>query len=263
MEAKMRRARAIAVGACLVAAACDEDPARSMKIMPRPPAAVSHAPVSVAAVSPAAARPAQTPPRAAGPTPDTQAVRSSRTAARPPGTGASSSSAGVARPAATDWRPPGCPPPPEASSGPSSFTAAGPCAFEHRGAVACESVADDFLVTLSRKAARGVALMVYINVEHYHGPGDYTGAQIFVGLQDKINIYRWSSDTLNITIGSGEESVTLPATSLEAEPLFANCTGPMTNFQCGGRGGADEFEKTKEVVSGTLRCETQKQPAER
>jgi hypothetical protein len=258
MEAKMRRARAIVAGACLVAAACDEDPARSMKIVPRPPAAVSPASVGVAAVTPAAARPAETPPRATGPAPGMQAARSSGTAGRPPGTGASSSSAEVEPAAATDWRQPGCPPPPEASSGPSTFTAAGPCAFRHRGAVACEALYDDFLVTLSRKAAGGVTLMVYINVEKYHGPGDYRDAQIFLGLQDKFNIYRWSSDTLNITVGSGEQSVTLPATSLEAEPLFTNCTGPITNFQCQGRGFATEFLKTREVVSGTLRCETQK-----
>ena len=231
-----------------MASACDEDPARSMRIIPRPPAAVSPAP----------ARRAETQPPAVVPTPDTQSARSSGTAARPPRSGAPTSSAEVARSVATDWRPPGCPPPPEASSGPSSFTVAGPCAFEHRNAVACESLGDDFLVTLSRKAAAGVALMVYINVEHYKGPGDYTGAQIYVGLQDKINIYRWSSDTMNITVGSGEQSVTLPATTLEAEPLFVNCTGPMTNFQCEGRGGAAEFQKTREIVSGTLRCETQK-----
>ena len=244
----MRRARGIVVGVCLLASACGEDPARSMKIIPRPPAAVS----------PAAASRAEAQPPAVGPAPDTQAARSSGTAVRPPRGGASGSPAAVARAAATDWRPPGCPPPPEASSGSSSFTVAGPCAFEHRNAVACESLGDDFLVTLSRKAAGGVALMVYINVEHYHGPGDYAGAEIYVGLQDKINIYRWSSDTLNITVGSGEEFVTLPATSLEAEPLFVNCTGPMTNFQCEGRGGADEFQKTREVVAGTLRCATRK-----
>jgi hypothetical protein len=113
-------------------------------------------------------------------------------------------------------------------------------------------------VTLSRKAAGGGTLMVYINVEQYHGPGDYHDAQIFLGLQDKFNIYRWSSDKLNITVGSGQQSVTLPATSLEAEPMFTNCTGPMTNFQCEGRGFADEFLKTREVVSGTLRCGTLK-----
>jgi hypothetical protein len=268
MEAKMRRARAIVAGACLVAAACDEDPARSMKIVPRPPAAVSSAaahpapvspaPVGVAAVSPADARPAETPPRAAGPARAARAARSSGTSARPPGTGASSSSAKVEPATATNWRQPGCPPPPEASSGPSNFTAAGPCAFKHRGAVACEALEDDFLVTLSRKGAGGATLTVYINVEQYHGPGDYRDAQIFLGLQDKFNIYRWSSDTLNITVGSGEQSVTLPATSLEAEPLFTNCTGPITNFQCEGREFAVAFLKTREVVSGTLRCEPRK-----
>ena len=260
----MRRACAIVAGACLVAAACDEDPARSMKIVPRPPASVSPAttrpaPVGLAAVSPAATRLAETQsPRAAGPVSETQAARSSRTAARPPATGASRSSAEVQPLVATDWRLPGCPPPPEASSGPSAFTAAGPCAFTHRGAVACEALEDDFLVTLSRKAAGGVTLMVYINVEQYHGPGDYSNAQIFLGLQDKFNIYRWSSDTMNITVGSGQESVTLPATTLEAEPTFTNCTGPMTNFQCQGRDFAADFLKSKEVVSGTLRCETRK-----
>jgi hypothetical protein len=229
-----------------------------MKIVPRPPAAVSPAPIGVAAVSPAAARPAETPPRAAGPVPETQAARSSGTAARPPGIGASRSSAEVEPAAATDWRQPGCPPPPEASPGPSDFTAAGPCAFKHRGAVACEALDDDFLVTLSRKAAGGATLMVYINVEQYHGPGDYRDAQIFLGLQDKFNIYRWSSDKLNITVGSGQQFVTLPATSLEAEPSFTNCTGPITNFQCEGRGFADEFLKTRVVVSGTLQCGTPK-----
>lgn len=254
----MRRARAIVAGACLVAAACDEDPARSMKIVPRPPAAVSPAPIGVAAVSPAAARLAEAPPRAAGPVNETRAGRSSGTATRPPGTGASRSSAEVEPAAATDWRQPGCPPPPEAFPGPSDFTVAGPCAFKHRGAVACEALDDDFLVTLSRKAAGGATLMVYINVEQYHGPGDYRDAQIFLGLQDKFNIYRWSSDKLNITVGSGQESVTLPATSLEAEPLFTNCTGPITNFQCEGRGFADEFLKSREVLSGTLQCGTPK-----
>ena len=260
----MRRARAIVAGACLVAAACDEDPARSMKIVPRPPAAVSPAAVSpaaggVAAVSPAAARLAETPPpRAAGPVPETRAALSSGTAARPPGTGASRSSAEVEPAVATDWRHLGCPPPAEASAGPSDFTAAGPCTFKHRGAVACEALDDDFLVTLSRKAAGGATLMVYINVEQYHGPGDYRDAQIFLGLQDRFNIYRWSSDKLNITVGSGQQSVTLPATSLEAEPLFTNCTGPMTNFQCQGRDFAVEFLKTREVVSGTLQCGTRK-----
>jgi len=255
----MRGTRAIVAAACLVAAACDEDPARSMKIVPRPPAAVSPAPVGVASVSPAATRATEaTPSGAARPVPETPAARSSATAARRPATGASRSSAEVAPAAATAWQQPGCPPPPEASSGPSAFTADGPCTFKHRGAVACEALEDDFLVTLSRKAAGGATLTVYINVENYHGPGDYRDAQIFLGVQDKFNIYRWSSDKMNITVGSGQEFVTLPATLLEAEPMFTNCTGPITNFQCKGRDFEADFLKTRVVVSGTLRCGAQK-----
>src|SRR5207245_6894862 len=107
VEANVRRARGIVVGVCLLASACGEDPARSMKIIPRPPAAVS----------PAAASRAEAQPPAVGPAPDTQAARSSGTAVRPPRGGASGSPAAVARAAATDWRPPGCPPPPEDSPG--------------------------------------------------------------------------------------------------------------------------------------------------
>jgi len=243
----MRHARLFVLGTCLVALACDKDPARSVKIIARPPAAVTYA---------------AAPPVAAVQAPDSPAPRASETPVRLSGAAAANTPKGVASqpeaaaPAvATDWRPPGCPPSPETSSGPSSLAVAGPCAFEHRSAVACEALADDFLVTVSRKAADGVALMVFINVEHYKGPGDYTGAQMFVGVQDKKNIYRWSSDTVKITVGGGEESVALPATRLEAEPLLVNCTGPMTNFQCEGLGEAKAFEGTIEVVSGTLRCE--------
>ena len=263
----MRLTRAIVVGACFVVAACEEDPARSMKIVARPPAAVSPAavnpaagsppPVADAAVGPAADSPREASPREAGPS-AARAARSSGTAARTPTTVASGASAQAEPAAAADWRLPGCPPPPETSSGPSNFTAAGPCTFTHRGAVACEALDDDFLVTMSRKAAGGLTLMVYINVEHYKGPGDYRDAQIFLGLQDKLNIYRWSSDKMNITVGSGQQSVTLPATTLDAEPWFTNCTGPMNNFQCQGRNFAADFLKTKEVVSGMLRCEARK-----
>ncbi len=206
----MTRSSALAIVACLAAIACDEDPARSVKIVARPPATAGSV---------------ETPPSVVGP---------SRTA---------------------EWRPEACPPPPEDSPGPSSLTVTGPCAFQHRGAVSCEPIADDFYISMSRKAARGATLMVYINVEKYHGPGSYDGAQMFVGVQDKTSIYRWSSDTIAITVGPGEEFAVLPTTRLDAEPVLIDCTGPMTNFQCGGRGDAPAFESTTEVVSGTLRCE--------
>ena len=55
----------------------------------------------------------------------------------------------------------------------------------HHGhlAAASEALGDDFYVSMTRKAARGATLMVYVNVEDYKGPGDYKRAQVFVGIQ--------------------------------------------------------------------------------
>ncbi len=151
------------------------------------------------------------------------------------------------------WHPEVCPPPPEEGTGPSSLTVTGPCAFEHHGAVSCESTGDDFIVTMVRPAADGAQLMIYLNVEHYTGPGSYEDAQMFLSVQHNTFIYRWSNDSFPITVGSGEAFAVLPTTRLDAEPLLIDCTGPMTNYQCSGRGDS-AIEMTTEVVSGTLRC---------
>lgn len=155
---------------------------------------------------------------------------------------------------AGDWHPEACPPPPEDAPGPSTLTVAGPCAFEHHGAVSCEVNGDDFLITMTRPAAGGAKLMIYINVEQYHGPGSYEGAQMFMGVQDKTLIYRWSSDTVSITVGPDETSAELPTTRIEAEPLLIDCSGPMTNYDCSGRGDMPLLEASTAVLSGTLRC---------
>lgn len=42
------------------------------------------------------------------------------------------------------WTPAACPPPPEATRGPSSLKITGPCAFEHRGIAECEIANDDY-----------------------------------------------------------------------------------------------------------------------
>lgn len=242
METGLKQSSALVIVACLVAAACDQDPARSVKIVARPPAAAS---VAV------------TPPGAGEPSGGTGPAPSVKSDARPPAAvGSVATPPGASGPSRiAEWRPEGCPPPPEDSSGPSSLSVTGPCAFQHRGRVSCEARADDFYVSLSRKAARGATLMVYINVEKYHGPGSYDGAEMFVGVQDKTSIYRWSGDRLTITVGPGEGFVVLPTTRLDAEPILIDCTGPMTNFQCGGRGDAEALLTTTEVVSGTLWCE--------
>ena len=88
-----------------------------------------------------------------------------------------------AQSAASEPRPNGCPPPPEDSSGPSTLTVSGPCAFEHKGIANCEWHADDFYLSMTRKAAQGATLTVYINVEGYDGPGQYKSAQMFIGVQ--------------------------------------------------------------------------------
>jgi hypothetical protein len=209
VEAGVTRLRALVTVAVVVTlAACDDDPARSVKIVAHPPATAD----SVVA---------------------------------PPGTAA---------PAIADWRPDACPPPPEDAPGPSMLTVSGPCAFEHHGAAACEGVGDDLLVTVVRPAARGAQVMMYINVERYHGPDHYTDAQMWLGVQDKAFIYRWSSDTVSITVASDEAYVVLPVTRLDAEPLLIECSGPMNNYQCSGRGNLPSLEASAEVVAGRLDC---------
>jgi hypothetical protein len=188
-----------------------------------------------------------------------------KVASRPPGTAVSvvGPPGTVATARNAEWRPESCPPPPEDSPGRSALVVTGPCAFEHRGAVSCESTRDDFIIAATRKAAHGATLVIYVNVEKYAGPGSYNGAQMFVEVEDGTSIYRWSNDNFPITVGRGEEFAVLPATRLDAEPLLVNCSGqvgPQSNwlYDCKGVGGSTPIEGTTEVVSGTLWCDQKK-----
>jgi hypothetical protein len=234
MEAGMRRFGALAVIVCLVTLACDKDPARAVKIAIQPPQAT---------------HPADSAPKLPTPAPDPDLRRPIDTIVH-----RSTARGLVTSPRDAAWSPDGCPPPTEEGSGSDLLTVTGPCAFEHREPVGCESLADDFLMTMSRKGARGATVMVFINVEHYKGPGHYDGAQMFVGVQDRTNIYRWSNDEVTMTVGAGEAFAVLPTTQLTAEPMLVRCTGPMTNYQCDARQEATVMEGTVEVLSGTLRC---------
>ena len=119
---------------------------------------------------------------------------------------------------------------------------------------------DDFYAALTRKAKDGATLVIYLNVENYHGPGSYDGGQLFLAVQKGTVIHRWSSDTVRATVGPGQAFVTLPATRLELEPTLTDCSiliGPASNylFQCSGLGNPKEaIPDPDEVISGKLQC---------
>ena len=139
---------------------------------------------------------------------------------------------------------------------PDIFLASGPCALQQRDPVLCNSLQDDFLVAFTRNMEHDATLVVYMNVEFYHGPGSYNHVEMFETLQHGENIYRWSNDVGQATVGPREAYISLPKVQLEAEPMLFNCTntlGPATNyqFQCGRRGPA---MLASVVFSGKLQC---------
>ena len=208
---------------------------------------------------PAATATVAAPPSAAkAPSPTTKSGSRVKVAASPPAaaapTPADKSAAGPSL--SNEWRPASCPIPREGGTGPSRLTVTGPCAFEHREKFTCEALADDFYISMTRKAAQGATLMLYINVEGYHGAGEYKDAQTWAGVQGKKDIYRWSSDAVTITLGPDQAFAVLPTTRLDAEPVLVDCTGPLDNYQCGGRGELQELLATAEVVAGTMHCES-------
>jgi hypothetical protein len=151
-------------------------------------------------------------------------------------------------------------PPSEDSQGPGTFAAKGPCAFRHRTPVDCEALADDFIVASPRKAKNGAILVIYLNVEHYHGPGVYDAAQLFVAVEGGTNIYRWSSDEVRVTVGPDEAFVTLARTRLDQEPMHVVCSrliGPASNYtyQCAASSRVNlDIDNAPEIVSGKLQC---------
>jgi hypothetical protein len=232
----------VALAVCIAAVGCDEDPARAVKIIERTPAGTA-----VAAT-----------PSSAGTASSAGAV--STPSAAPGGVAAAARPSAKPRPG---WHPEACPPPPEAS-GPGNLNVTGPCEFHHRAAVSCESYGDDFIVAATRKAANGATLVMYMNVEQYHGPGKYDEGQMFVAVQDGKSMYRWTNDNVRVEIGAGEAFAIVSEARLEAEPMLVDCKrviGPETNYQYDCGGYTDEktpLDTTFEVVAGKLQCGTVK-----
>jgi hypothetical protein len=270
----MIRRGAILIAVGLFLAGCDKDPARSMKIAASPPPPVDPAPVPPAVAPPAVAErslpaasgtapPATAEAQGAGSAAATGSVSTGDAATRTkpvPAARANPATApakkGAAQPSGSkEWHPDVCPIPPEGARGPSSLEVTGPCAFRHSGTFTCEARGDDFYISATRKAARGSTLMVYINVERFKGPGEYKDAQMFVSVYEKRNIYRWSNDSVRLTVADDLGFAVLPTTRLEAEPLLlVDCTGPMNNFFCASAAEHPAYTVTAVVAAGKLKC---------
>ena len=106
-----------------------------------------------------------------------------------------------------------------------------------------------------RKAKNAAEVMLYVNVERYVGPGHYKAPNdIFVSVKDGSTIYKWLSNTIQVTVGPGSKYVTLRDVRLDPELVLIGCTGPQNNYQCDGRGDQPKHMETITIVSGTIYC---------
>ena len=130
----MRLSGMLLILTCLFSLGCDQDPAQSVKIVPRPARTSTAAP----SANSAAAVPAPLP----------------------------STSVSPLSPVLPDLN---CQLPSQDLRGPSEFVAQGPCAVQFRGNANCQAMGDDFYVAFTRKARNGDSVVVYLNVESYKG----------------------------------------------------------------------------------------------
>lgn len=148
--------------------------------------------------------------------------------------------------------------PGQAGSASADFVATGPCPFQQAEPVSCEVQPDDVIIGLVHKGTHG-DLAFYLNVENYHGPGEYGGTQVFLALQGKHSIFRWSNDEVHAIVGPDESFVQVRSATLVPEPSLLACSqmiGPQSNFQfqCSQRGGTHLMEGRPVTISGTLHC---------
>jgi len=185
---------------------------------------------------------------------DPDPARSVRILARP-----IAESTAVQSSVSSSWHPAGCPPVVEKTSGAGNLQVAGPCAFEHHQIAKCKAKADDFFVFVDRVGANGGKLGVYVNVEHYHGPGSYLLSIAHITLQDGSLLYRWSSDNISVVVGADEAFVELPTTRLSAEPLMNSCPPVVApdgsyHFPCTARRLKSALDGTQEILRGRIIC---------
>lgn len=123
---------------------------------------------------------------------------------------------------------------PEAAKGPHRFVVEGPCAFEQTSNMACKGAVDDLYASLLRQGPGDVTISVYLNIETVAAPapGKFSGAQMFLTVQNGNDYYYWSSDSVTATIGPGMRTVTIPRTRLDAEPPNTGTEFVSGTFGC-------------------------------
>ena len=244
----MRRAL-LSITACALLCGCGEDPARSVKIE-RPASGAN---------SSAAANPGGTPPTPVRKMPPPATPESVTVSTSPaPSAGADSKWVGDICQAPDSKEDAGA----ETAEG-GEFKTEGPCAIHRRQPVSCESALDDFYASFTRGGAGKPSLVLYFNVEHYHGPGEYDGTEMFLAVQSDKSIFRWSNDNAHVTVGPGEKFIRLAQTRLAPEPMLLNCEHLMDpknsfQYQCSNRTIDRTLESELETVSGTLACQARR-----
>jgi hypothetical protein len=73
---------------------------------------------------------------------------------------------------------------------------------------------------------------VYLNVESYKGPGDYSDGQMFLTVQNGSAYYHWGSDSVHTSPGRGLKYVDVKETQLEAEPPNTGTVTVSGRFWC-------------------------------
>ncbi len=104
----------------------------------------------------------------------------------------------------------------------SGLTFGGECVLAATELAQCQPQEDDFYILAKRVLQGGRVFVFYVNVERYHGPGEYPAlAQAHVMVRDGQTLYRWANFQSTLTLEPGTDNKTivrLRGARLTAEP---------------------------------------------
>jgi hypothetical protein len=77
----------------------------------------------------------------------------------------------------------------------------GPCAFTEKSVGRCVKRVDDFYVYLAHDLTGEGRFILTVNVENYHGPGEYkSGAEVYLEITRNNQFYYWSVRHTTVTV---------------------------------------------------------------